>query len=315
MTDKIAEDSGTAIHDAVREAYAERVMGSGSCCGSADPVSAAEQMGYSKEEIETVGDGANLGLGCGAPLAMAAVNEGETILDLGSGAGFDALISWRAVGPTGRVIGVDMTPEMIAKARENAERVGAGNVEFREGLIEALPVEDESVDVIISNCVINLSPDKSAVFREAFRVLRPGGRLAVSDIVLTKPLPPIVAKNLAAYVGCIAGAALMDDYLSMMRDAGFEEEPQVELKSAFKMLGGDDPMVKAAVDAIGGCCSSDTQPAATDEDCCSPEPPQPASSGCCGSDVPASTSAVDETMDLSEIVNSVFSAQIVVTKR
>ena len=318
MTERLAGDSDAAIHDAVREAYAERVVDGGSCCGSADPVSAAEQMGYRKEDIDAVGDGANLGLGCGAPLAMAAVSEGETVLDLGSGAGFDALISWRAVGPTGRVIGVDMTPEMIAKARENAEQVGADNVEFREGLIEALPVEDESVDVVISNCVINLSPDKSAVFKEAYRVLRPGGRLAVSDIVLTKPLPPIVAKNLAAYVGCIAGAALKDDYLAMMRDAGFDEEPQVEMKSAFKVLGGDDPMVKAAVDAIGGCCSGDAQPAASSTDCGSPEPQQPASSGCCGDDVPAGTSVADvaeEKMDLSEVVNSVFSAQIVVTKR
>lgn len=313
MTEKLAGDNDAAIRDAVREAYAGRVVEGGSCCGSADPVSAAEQMGYSKEDIDAVGEGANLGLGCGAPLAMAAVNEGETVLDLGSGAGFDALISWRAVGPTGRVIGVDMTPEMIAKARENAERVGAGNVEFREGLIEALPVEDESVDVIISNCVINLSPDKSAVFKEAYRVLRPGGRLAVSDIVLTKPLPAAVAKNLAAYVGCIAGAALKDDYLTMMRDAGFDEEPRVELKSAFKVLGGDDPVVRAAVDAIGGCCSPEPEPASTG--CCSPEPRQPESSGCCGSDVPAEAPAAEETMDLSEIVNSVFSAQIVVTKR
>jgi SAM-dependent methyltransferase len=276
-------------------------------------VSAAEQMGYSKEDIDAVGDGANLGLGCGAPLAMAAVNEGETVLDLGSGAGFDALISWRAVGPTGRVIGVDMTPEMIAKAKENAERVGAGNVEFREGLIEALPVEDESVDVVISNCVINLSPDKSAVFKEAYRVLRPGGRLAVSDIVLTKPLPSVVTKNLAAYVGCIAGAALKDDYLAMMRGAGFDEEPRVELKSAFKVLGGDDPMVKAAVDAIGGCCSPEPEPASAG--CCTPEPQEPAGSGCCGGDVPAEAPAAGDTIDLAEIVNSVFSAQIVVTKR
>ena len=314
MTEKMAEDTGTAIREAVRDAYAERVVAGGSCCGSTDPVSAAEQMGYSKEDIEAVGDGANLGLGCGAPLAMAAVNEGETVLDLGSGAGFDALISWRAVGPTGRVIGVDMTPEMIAKARENATRMGAGNVEFREGLIEALPVEDASVDVIISNCVINLSPDKSAVFKEAYRVLRPGGRLAVSDIVLTKPLPAVVTKNLAAYVGCIAGAAQKDEYLAMMREAGFEEEPQVELKSAFTVLGGDDPMVKAAVDAIGGCCSPAPQPAAA-TDCCSPEPRQPVRSGCCGGDVPAGAPAVDDAMELSEIVNSVFSAQIVVTKR
>jgi arsenite methyltransferase len=315
MTEKLAGNSDAAIRDAVREAYAERVVEGSSCCGSADPVSAAEQMGYSKEDIDAVGDGANLGLGCGAPLAMAAVNEGETVLDLGSGAGFDALISWRAVGPTGRVIGVDMTPEMIAKARENAEKVGAGNVEFREGLIEALPVEDESVDVVISNCVINLSPDKSAVFKEAYRVLRPGGRLAVSDIVLTKPLPPIVTKNLAAYVGCIAGAALKDDYLAMMSDAGFDEEPQVEMKSAFKVLGGDDPMVKAAVDAIGGCCSPEPQLAAASTGCCTPEPQQPASSGCCGGDAASEAPAAADPMDLSEIVNSVFSAQIVVTKR
>jgi SAM-dependent methyltransferase len=271
-------------------------------------------MGYSKEEIEAVGEGANLGLGCGAPLAMAAVKEGETVLDLGSGAGFDAFIAWRAVGPTGRVIGVDMTTEMLAKARENAENLGATNVEFREGLIESLPVDDESIDVIISNCVINLSPDKSAVFREAYRVLRPGGRLAVSDIVLTKPLPPVVAENLAAYVGCIAGAAQKDDYLAMMRDAGFDEEPRVELKSAFEVLGGDDPVVKAAVEALGGCCSPEHQPAASSTDCCSSEPQQPVSSGCCGGEMPAKEAPDAERIDLSEIANSVFSAQIVVTK-
>jgi SAM-dependent methyltransferase len=301
MSEKTTGDSSNTIRDAVREAYAARVLGSGSCCGSGDPASAAAHMGYNKEDIEAVGDGANLGLGCGTPLSMVAVKEGETVLDLGSGAGFDALIAWREVGPTGRVIGVDMTPEMLAKARKNAERHGADNVEFREGLIEALPIEDESVDVIISNCVINLSPDKAAVFREAYRVLRPGGRLAVSDIVLTKPLPPVVSENLAAYVGCIAGAALKDDYLAMMRDAGFDQKPEVELKSALEVLGGDDPVVKAAVDAIGGCCSDDAQPVA--------------SSGCCGNESPAEASADAEKIDLSEIANSVFSARIVVTKR
>jgi SAM-dependent methyltransferase len=214
------------IHETVRDAYAARVKG-GACCGPAGadeskPDSSrhrdsALRMGYSSEDLQSVPEGANLGLGCGAPLAAAQVMPGETVLDLGSGAGFDAFIASREVGPEGRVIGVDMTPEMIEQARRNAASSGVSNVEFRQGYIEELPVDDETVDVMISNCVINLSPDKAAVFREAFRVLRPGGRIAVSDIVLTDPLPKSVEDNIAAYVGCIAGAPLLDDYLGHIR--------------------------------------------------------------------------------------------------
>jgi len=240
------------IHEAVRAAYGGRVQSQG-CCGSADVSSAAQKMGYSAEELAEVPDGANLGLGCGAPLRAAQVRSGDTVLDLGSGAGFDAFLAAREVGGGGRVIGVDMTHEMIERARGNAERAGVGNVEFREGLIEALPLDDESVDVVISNCVINLSPDKPAVFREAFRVLRPGGRLAVSDIVLTAPLPAAVRDNLAAYVGCLAGASLLDDYLDAIRAAGFAE-PEISTRRAGDVLAADDPVVRSATDAVAGCC-------------------------------------------------------------
>jgi arsenite methyltransferase len=257
-------EEDTDVHKAVRDAYANRVKGNYGCCSSkgkspccAAPSSsierAAEQMGYTKEDLENAPDESNLGLGCGAPLIAAAVREGERVLDLGSGAGFDAFLAANKVGETGSVIGVDMTPEMIEKANANAKkRVSKGGpniVEFREGTIEALPVEDASVDVIISNCVINLSPDKPAVFREAFRVLKPGGRVAVSDIVLTQPLPEGIAKNLAAYVGCIAGASLLDEYLGAVQAAGFQNV-KATTRRAFDVLTADDPVVMAALEGV-----------------------------------------------------------------
>ena len=255
-----------SIHETVREAYATRVKGGGCCGPAADDTPTADagrhrdsalRMGYSADDLEAVPEGANLGLGCGAPLAAAGVRPGETVLDLGSGAGFDAFIAAREVGPNGKVIGVDMTPEMIGQARLNAEKTGAANVEFRQGFIEDLPVEDDSVDVLISNCVINLSPDKPAVFREAFRVLRPGGRVAVSDIVLTAPLPGIIAENMAAYVGCIAGASLLQDYLDGLRDAGFVDIQVTESRPAAQALPVDDPVVQSVLEGSGACCVDD----------------------------------------------------------
>jgi len=171
--------------------------------------------------MRTVPDGANLGLGCGNPVALASLKKGDVVLDLGSGAGFDAFLAVKKTGKTGRVIGVDMTPQMVEKAKENARKGKYANVEFRLGEIEALPVEDESVDVIISNCVINLSPDKRVVFKEAFRVLKPGGRLMVSDLVLIRNLPEAIQKSVEAYVGCLAGAIKKDVYLRHIKAAGF----------------------------------------------------------------------------------------------
>lgn len=262
MTVKTRDEKDT-IHETVRSAYASRVK-SGGCCGTAKEEASAQdiqkykesalRMGYSQDDVEAVPEGANLGLGCGAPLVAAQVQPGETVLDLGSGAGFDAFIAAQAVGPEGKVIGVDMTPEMIVQARENATKAGVENVEFRHGFIEEMPVEHDTVDVLISNCVINLSPDKPAVFREAFRVLRPGGRVAVSDIVLTEPLPPVVAENIAAYVGCVAGASLLDDYLRYMKEAGFEDIQVAESQQAVESLPEDDPIVLSVLEGTGSCC-------------------------------------------------------------
>jgi arsenite methyltransferase len=220
-----------------------------SCCGSGSTIqSIGERIGYSREQMAAVPEGANLGLGCGNPVALAALREGDTVLDLGSGAGFDCFLAAKAVGDTGRVIGVDMTPEMLIKARENAAKGGYRNVEFRLGEIEHLPVADSSVDVILSNCVINLSPEKPQAFAEAYRVLKPGGRFSVSDIVLLKPLPPGLANSIAAYLGCVAGASLKVDYLAMLHQAGFRDV-QVVGESPFSL--GDmehDPIVKTILE-------------------------------------------------------------------
>jgi arsenite methyltransferase len=196
-----------------------------SCCGqgSLTPDKISKAVGYSEADINQVPDGANLGLGCGNPVALASLKTGEVVLDLGSGAGFDCFLASARVGPQGQVIGVDMTPEMLDKARANSRKGNYQNVEFRLGEIENLPVGDNSVDAIISNCVINLSPDKPRVFREAFRVLKAGGRLMVSDIVLTKALPDALKDSIEAYVSCVAGASPREEYLQAMRDAGFTD--------------------------------------------------------------------------------------------
>ena len=211
-----------SITEAVQEKYGAIARGQAQGCGCGCATTQPAAIGYSAEDLASAG-AANLGLGCGNPLALAEIQEGMTVLDLGSGAGFDALLAWRYVGPAGRVIGVDMTDDMLALARKNAAQLGAANVEFRKGNIERLPVDDGSVDLVISNCVINLSTDKPAVFREIFRVLRPGGRFAVSDIVLLRPLPAEVAEDINAYVGCVAGANLLGDYLGFALAAGFSE--------------------------------------------------------------------------------------------
>jgi arsenite methyltransferase len=195
-----------------------------SCCGpQMDAGDIAAKIGYSDADLSGLPDGANMGLGCGNPVALASLAPGEVVLDLGSGGGVDCFIAAKQVGKTGRVIGVDMTPEMIEKAKVNAKRGGFDNVEFRHGEIENLPVEDGAVNAVISNCVINLSPDKPKVFREAFRTLAPGGRLMVSDIVLLRELPEAIKGSLDAYAACVAGALDRDDYLNAIKAAGFQD--------------------------------------------------------------------------------------------
>jgi len=195
-----------------------------SCCGGSEvaPGQISALMGYSKEDIQGVIEGANLGLGCGNPVALASLKPGETVVDLGSGGGFDCFLAAKQVGETGQVIGVDMTPDMLSKARSNAEKMGTKNVEFRLGEIEHLPVADNTADIIMSNCVINLSPEKLKVYREAHRILKPGGRLAISDIVATAPLPADIQQNLALVSACVGGAATIDDTTRMLQEARFE---------------------------------------------------------------------------------------------
>lgn len=245
----------------VREEYGKIARQDGSCCGpstccggpTSDAVAAT--VGYSTEDLKGLPEGANLGLSCGNPTALASLKPGEVVLDLGSGAGFDIFIAARKVGSTGRAIGVDMTPEMIAKARENArsftESSGLENVEFRLGEIEHLPVADASVDIVISNCVINLSPDKPQVWREIARVLKPGGRVAVSDLALLKPLPEVIRESVAALVGCIAGAVLVDDTKEMIKAADLVDAA-CETKSDYmdSMSEWSDPLYREIADKL-----------------------------------------------------------------
>lgn len=217
------------IKQIVRKSYAKAAKRQ-SCCGP-QPVqkgaccteTKSRDIGYSAQELESVPDGSDLGLGCGNPVAIASLKPGETVLDLGAGAGFDCFLAAKKVGQNGKVIGVDMTPEMIDKARENAQKGNYDNVEFRLGEIEHLPVADNTVDVIISNCVINLAPNKHDVMKEAYRVLKPGGRIAISDLVLRGELPKKIRENMAAYVSCVAGAIHLDDYKKAVQSAGFKD--------------------------------------------------------------------------------------------
>jgi len=222
------------VHQVVRKVYGDIAKADSagcssdppSCCGEAKNISAEDisvNLGYSKDDVASVPEGSNMGLGCGNPQAIGSLREGETVVDLGSGGGFDCFLAAKAVGDSGRVIGVDMTPEMISKARNNAEKSGLDNVEFRLGQIEALPVVDETVDVVISNCVINLSPRKSQVFKDVFRVLKHGGRVAVTDIVATAPLPENVRKDLELHAGCVAGAVQITELESMLEEIGFTD--------------------------------------------------------------------------------------------
>lgn len=254
------------VRQSVRKTYGQVAQGGAAGCGSdcgcsggSNPTAAdtSVQLGYSQDDVNGVPEDANMGLGCGNPQAIASLQEGEVVLDLGSGGGFDCFLAAKAVGDTGRVIGVDMTPEMISKARENAVKAKLPNVEFRLGEIEHLPVADNSVDVIMSNCVINLSPEKTNVFKEAFRILKPGGRLAIADVVATSELPDEVKKNLELYSGCVAGAALIADLESMLQEAGFSdirikpiEESREAIRQWFKNSHVADFVVSATIEAV-----------------------------------------------------------------
>ena len=273
MSDQKADE----VRTVVREHYAS-VARSGAAAGCAPGCcapgtigaaggTAAGALGYTPAQMDGVPDGADLGLGCGNPTALASLRLGETVLDLGAGGGFDCFIAAHQVGPSGRVIGVDMTPDMVARARDNARKVKATNVEFRLGEIEHLPVADASVDAILSNCVINLSPEKAAVFREAFRVLRPSGRLAISDVVATGPIPAELQRQAAALAGCIAGAAPIDELHAMIAAAGFVDvEVKISPRSA-EIVGSWLPGIEEFV----ASATIEARKPGAGESCCAPE--------------------------------------------
>jgi len=257
-----------SIEEVVREKYGA-VAASSLSNEHAGVKSVAQAFGYSDEELASIPAEANMGLSCGNPTATANLRPGEVVVDLGSGGGLDVFLAAKQVGPTGKAIGIDMTPEMLERARANAVRQGLSNVEFHQATIDKLPLVDGSVDCVISNCVINLAPDKQAVLREIARVLKPGGRVAVSDIALKKPLPPEIGNDLLAYVGCIAGAILIDDYVEGLRAAGFSSIEVVDTKkdlNAYSEVEGQSgccspPAVsssRSALAVLGACCSGDS---------------------------------------------------------
>ena len=257
MKTKVSESSSEVIREEVRRRYGATASGTTCCSDDCSATTDATDLGYSDADKAAAPESANLGLGCGNPLAIASLRESQVVLDLGSGAGFECFLAARAVGPTGKVIGVDMTHEMLSKARDNAQKNGFTNVEFRLGEIEALPVADNNVDVIISNCVINLSPEKQRVFNEAFRVLKSGGRLAVADMVATAPLPDDIKADWAAYTGCMAGASQVTDLEQILRNSGFTHikiAPKDSSRSFIReWLPGkriEDYLVSATIEAV-----------------------------------------------------------------
>lgn len=274
------EQSNDEVRAIVRDQYGKVARDASGACGPAAPgccggftPDASLKLGYSAEDLAAVPDGANMGLGCGNPQALASLKPGETVLDLGSGGGFDCFLAAKQVGPTGRVIGVDMTPDMVSKARANAQQLGTTNVDFRLGEIEHLPLADGTVDVILSNCVINLSPDKGAVFQDAFRVLKPGGRLAISDVVMLKALPAALEQDVAALTGCVSGAARVDEVERLLEEAGFgsvkvnvRPESREFIRDWLPGSGVEDFVASATIEAVkpGGCsCCAPS--------CCAPE--------------------------------------------
>jgi arsenite methyltransferase len=284
-----------SLIDQVRQKYGA-VAASGLSGASAGVRAIAQAFGYSAEDLAALPADANLGLSCGNPTATANLRPGEVVVDLGCGAGIDVLLAARKVGPAGKAIGIDMTPAMLERARANAARPVGGqllsNIEFHLAAIDRMPLADGTVDCLISNCVINLAPDKSAVFREMFRVLKPGGRVAVSDIALKKELPPELARDVEAYVGCIAGALPIADYERLLRDAGFEAVQVID--------AGKDLNAYSAVDGQSGCCSppmtSSTGLSVIEETCCAPAP----------SDLHAGLANLMRQHDINEYAASVY---------
>lgn len=266
MNEQTKDEVRTMVREQYRKVAREAAPACGpGCCGGFTP-DASLKLGYSADDLAAVPEGANMGLGCGNPQAIAALKVGETVLDLGSGGGFDCFLAAKQVGATGRVIGVDMTPDMVSKARANAQKLGVANVDFRLGEIEHLPLPDSQVDVILSNCVINLSPDKGAVFRDAFRVLKPGGRLAISDVVKLKALPEALEQDVAALTGCVSGAATVDTVKRLLTEARFDRvevsvrtESREFIRDWLAGSGVEDFVATASIEAVkpGGksCCS------------------------------------------------------------